>query len=207
MTKPQFGRDLERIQLALEQLELDQRGWTRASAMRRVVRGERRSADLALLGEEFAGGWEEQFMADLPSAILARSRRGGWRPQGDPGSILRELAAHVPGEALSDSCKGLLAEARSGCRAPEFEVCLYWAPIRHIFGDDEAGSLRNRCWTRVEGGWRPSKAVHRAVQANGYDVAKLLSLGEVDGQVYEFKAVQPGGRIVYTLEKGAKTGH
>lgn len=213
MTSAKFSRDLQRIQMALAELQSAYGSRVGEQAMRRVMRGERRWSDICVICGEIATDWDAPLMASLPNAVWARKAAGESSRDMFPGNVLGELAAHVPGEPLSARCRTLLSEAEDGWRSPEFEVCMYWVPISQMFGADEGASLRDRCWERVEHGWRPSRAVVQAVHDHGsnFDRMHLANLfdpwQDAKGEVYEFTAVMPGARFVYSLQNEVKTGH
>lgn len=209
MTSRSVAQQMRDVQVALDELRLDYEDWARDRARRRLEAGERKWSDLRLLGDDSRQRWRGMLMARVPAAVLRRRSPESPRGPQYPWSTFADLLAHLPEEPLPEPCERLITGATDGWRSPEFDLCMMWAQVRLMLGDDGGAALRDRCWKPVPEGWRPSAALVRAVQAHGSsaDVHALDTMTKpyvhTDGAVYRLVVI-PGGRLLATPAEGGQ---
>lgn len=122
------------------------------------------------------GRWRDFEAAAKPHLAASRTNVLGWVPASvvnraegpaatldAPLLVLADLAAHVPGETLSTTCRELAQRCLTGWQSDDVLEAMMWTAIRLLIGPDGGDRLRQACWRRCGTGWILSDEVVAAV--------------------------------------------
>lgn len=170
-------------------------------AVARIRTGQGHWRDFEVAAEPHLAEWRADLLGWVPASVLNRSQ-GRSAKMDWPLEVLAELAAHVPGETLSTTCRELAQRCLTEWRSDHLPEAMMWTRIRLLIGPDGGDRLRQACWRRSGTGWRLSDEVIAAVPGvNRWASTEALQVlsqqnRDQDGRLHRI-TVKEGGALAW----------